>query len=79
MLDIKKENIHFFNQNLENFLSDSKLKHKFVVIHNREVKGCFDLFSTALEYALFNFSVEEFIVQQVISEGEQITFIYSAI
>jgi len=79
MSDPKKENMAFFNQNLENFLSDSKLKHKFVVIHNKEVKGYFDSFSIALEYASVNFPVEEFVVQQVIGEDEQINFIRSAI
>ena len=74
----KKENVNYFYGNLEKFLQNSKLKHKFVVIVDKEIKGSFDTFSNALEYAASNFSPSEFVVQQVIGPDEQIGFLKSA-
>ena len=75
----KKENIDFFYENLKDYLKDEKLKYKYVVIYNKELKNSFDTFDRALEYALSNFPQSEFAIQQVIGQDEQIGFLKSAI
>lgn len=77
--DTKKENVDFFQQNLEEYLKDPSLKHKYVVIAEKELKNSFDSFSAALEFASANFSPTDFVIQQVIGIDEQINFIKSAV
>ena len=75
----KDINLVFFEENLESFLSDNTLKDKYIVISDASVKGAYDDFSAALEFASANFQEGEFIIQQVINENEQINFLRSAI
>lgn len=75
----KQENIDFFNSNFQTYLANNMLKSKFVVIHNKELKASFDTFSSALEFASSKFPTDEFVIQQVIGQDEQINFIRSAI
>ena len=75
----QKDNLEYFQNNLNTWLKDIKLKHKFVVICEKEVKGSFDSFEAGLEYASSNFSPSEFIIQQVISSSEQLNFIRFAV
>ncbi len=75
----KERNLRFFQDNLNDFLANPLYKHKFVVVHNEEVKGTYDTFSVALEYAVANYPQDEFVVQQVLNEDEQINFLKSAV
>ena len=70
---IKKENVDFFYANLEKYLKDPNLLHKYLVIHNKEVKKSFKKFSDALEYGVNNLPDDEFVIQQVL-EDEFLTF-----
>ena len=65
---IKKENIDFFYENLEKYLEDPNLLHKYLVIHNKEVKKSFKKFPDALEYGIENLPRNEFVIQQVLDE-----------
>ena len=74
-----KKNLDFFRKHLDEWLKDVAYRHKHVVIVNQEVKGVYDDFSTALEYAANLFVAGEFIIQEVIGEDEQISFLNLAI
>ena len=75
MKDLKQENFDFFNENLENYLKDEKMKFKFLVIHNKDVVQHFDTFEMAIQFASTHLPLDEFIIQQVIGKDEQINFI----
>ena len=75
----KKLNSDFYARESTVLLTNPLYKGKFVVIHNQELKGSFDSFNNALQFATSNLPLEEFIIQQVIDENEQINFVRSAI
>ena len=75
----KDKNLDFFNQKLNDLLADPIYANKYAVIHAQQIKNVFDTFSLALEFAVANLPQEEFIIQQVISQSDQINFIRSAI
>ena len=50
----QKENIKYFEENLEEFLKDDLLKGKYIVIHDKEIKNSFDTFEATLKYAIEN-------------------------
>lgn len=77
--EIRERNFTYFQANLPNWLTDPAYKHKFVVIHNQQIKGVFDQFSAALEFAVANHPPDEFVIQQVLAEHEQINYIRAAI
>ena len=73
---IKKENVDFFYANLEKYLKDPELIHKYLVIHYKEVKKSFKKFPEALEYAVVNLPKNEYIIQQVFKNDEIVNFIF---
>ncbi len=75
----QKENIDFFNSKLNELLKDPILRNKFLIIYNKEIKGSYDSFETAIKYAATQFPKDEFIIQQVISDNDTNNFLYSAI
>lgn len=75
----QKENLVFFNSKLEAWLGDPAFKGKFVVIHQKEVKGAYDKFAPAIEFAAASFPQGNFVVQQVIRAEDQINFIKAAL
>lgn len=80
--DIQEKNIAFFKENLNELIKNPLYKHKFAIVHDSEVRGLFDTFDTfdkALSDAVSKFPVNEFIIQQVVSDEETINFIYSAL
>ncbi len=77
--NLKEKNLKYFQDNLQEFLKNPVYRHKYLVIHNEEVKGSFDTFAAALEDALAHCSQDEFVVQQVLDESEQINFLKSAV
>lgn len=74
-----KKNLEFFRKNLNGFLDDPIYKGKYLIIHGEKVQGLYDTFSTAFENAVPKFPQGEFIIQAVIGENEQISFLRSAI
>jgi hypothetical protein len=74
----KQDNILFFKEKLNNLLNDPVYKYKFIVIDNKEIKSIHDTFEKALEFATESLPDNNFIIQQVINEKEQINFIKSA-
>ena len=72
---IKKENVDFFYANLEKYLKDPNLLHKYLVIHDKEVKKSFEKFSDALDYGVNNLPDDEFIIQMVLEEEDTVYII----
>lgn len=78
-LPIRQKNIDFFQKELPDLLKDIAYQGKFIVINNEQIKGSYDSFESALNFAVSNFSANDFIIQQVIDDKERINFIRSAI
>lgn len=74
----KLENIEYFKNKVSTLLKDPAYANKFVVISDKEIKGVYDSFAQSLDFAVTNFSPNEFIIQEVISENARINFINAA-
>ena len=75
----KEKNFKYFEKELDRLLKDPAYKNKFVIIQKESIKGAYDSFETALSFALANFPPEEFVIQHVIAQGEQIDFLKAAV
>ena len=73
-----EKNFEYFKANLEKWLADDLYRHKHVVIADQKVKGWFDNFPNALDYASANLTLGKFIIQEVIGEDERMGFLRSA-
>ena len=74
----QQEDLNFFHDKLDEWLANPLYRHKYVLIHNKDIKGFFDTFENAINDAVSKFSPGEYIIQQVISETEISEFLYSA-
>lgn len=72
----QQENFQYFVSNLPKYLNDGTLKNKFLVIKDKEVKGNYDTFESAIKFAVANYPENDFVIQQAIDENEKINFIY---
>jgi hypothetical protein len=77
--ETQKENLQYFQENLAGFLANPIYKHKFAIIHNKNVYGIFDTFNNAIENAVSSLPQGEYVIQQIIGEDEVIDFLYPAI
>ena len=75
----QKENIKYFDDNLKEFLKNPLYKNKFAVICNKDIVGIFDTSETAIEEAAAKWPIGEFIIQQIISDNEIVSFLYPAL
>ena len=71
MFDLTKkqrENLKWFEDNLERLLKNPEYKNKYLVIHNKAILGAFDNSPKALDFALkkFNNKLDECIIQKAI-------------
>ena len=71
-------NLKYFNGRLPVILKDELLAGKFVVVHEEKIKGSFDTFESALRSAVAQFPADEYVIQQVISDADTISFLFSA-
>ena len=76
--DKQKQDIVFFDKNLETWVADPLLNLKFAVISDQKIQGFFDTFENALSDAVSKFQPYDFIIQQIIKEEEISDFLYSA-
>jgi hypothetical protein len=74
----QKENLKFFDDQLENFLVDPLLKRKYIIIHNQKIAGFFDTFDAALTKAVQTLPEREFVIQQIIGKNDIINFLFPA-
>ncbi|GHV82279.1 hypothetical protein AGMMS49991_08370 [Spirochaetia bacterium] len=74
----QQENLQYFQENLESWASDPLYKLKHVVIHNQKVCGVYDTFENALSSAVQTLPQGEFVIQQIITDQEVVSFLCSA-
>jgi len=78
MSKAKQENIGFFKSKLKQLLADKLSANKFVVIHNKEIQGVFDTFESAITDAANRFPADEFVVQEVVDESQNVNYLFVA-
>ena len=77
--DKQKQDIAFFNENVEKWVADPLLCRKFIVISDKEVKGFYDSFESALGKAVVSLRTGEFIIQQVLPKNGTVGFLSPAL
>ena len=78
-MSAQEDNLAFFTSNLQNWLDNPAFKGKYIVIYDEEVKGTYDKFASAIEFAAGNFPQGDFVIQQVINAEDQINFTKAAL
>ena len=74
---IREKNLNFFYENLRKYLDDPNLINKYLVIHDIKIIKSFSSFAEALKYSEGRLPENEFIIQQVIDEEENVNFLCS--
>jgi hypothetical protein len=74
----QQEDLQYFYNKRGELLENPIYKHKFVLIHSKNIAGMFDTFENAITNAVSKFQPGEFIIQQIIPDAEISGFIYSA-
>lgn len=74
-----RKNLEFFKDNLAEWLANDLYRNKHAVIAEQKLKGLFDNFPNAFDYASSNLTLGECVIQQVISDDERISYIASAL
>ena len=75
----QKENSKYFFDNLKEFIKDPIYKFKFAVIFDKKIVGIYDTSEAAIEEAAAKWPIGEFIIQQIISDDEEINFLFPAL
>ncbi|MCL2319392.1 MAG: hypothetical protein FWC45_04850 [Treponema sp.] len=75
----QKQDITFFNENLDTWLANPLFKMKYAVISDRKLQGIYDTFESALGNAISKFQPYEFVIQQIISDDEMVNFLSPAL
>ena len=73
----QKENLKWFEDNLNHLLKNPNYKNKYLVIHDKKVLNAFDHSSQALNFVLktFNNSFDECIIQEAVDSKEVMNFV----
>ena len=74
----QKEDLVFFYNKLKELSANQLYRHKYALIHEKDIKGVFDTFENALGDAVSKYPPGEYIIQQIISQSETTGFLYSA-
>ena len=74
----QQEELEFFYSKLEDLLVDPLYKHKYALIHDKNIVGVFDTFENAITDAVSKFQPYDYVIQQIISKTEVTGFLYSA-
>ena len=77
--DKQKQDIAFFNENIETWGADPLYCRKFVVISDKEVRGFYDSFESALGKAAVSIGAGEYIIQQVLPKDGTVNFLSPAL
>jgi len=77
--DKQKQDIAFFNKNLNTWVDNPLYKLKFVIISGEELKGFYDTFESALGAAVLSCKSGEYIIQQILPENETVNFLSPAL
>ena len=74
----QQEDLNFFYSKLDDLLANPLHKHKYALIHNKNIEGFFDTFENALTDAVSKFPPYDYVIQHIISKSEVSGFLYSA-
>jgi hypothetical protein len=74
----QRENIRYFDENLDRLLADPLMKMKHIIIHNQQIVGVFDTFDAAVSRASQTLPDGEYIIQEIVSDREIVNFLYPA-
>jgi hypothetical protein len=74
----QRENIRYFDENLDKLRADPLMKMKHVILHDRQSVGIFDTFDAAVSRASQTLPDGEYIIQQIVSDREIVGFLYPA-
>jgi hypothetical protein len=77
--DKQKEAVVFFKEKLDDWVNNPLYKYKYVIIREKAVVGLFDTFGAAITDAVPKYPENDFIVQQVISDKDFVSFLTPAI
>jgi hypothetical protein len=75
----QKQDIVYFNENIETWANNPLYKLKFVIISGKELKGLYDTFEAALTAAAVAYGAGEYIIQQILPENETVNFLSPAL
>ena len=75
----QRKDIDYFKRHLDEFLADALLINKYAVISGEKIQNSFDTIDNAVSYAIDNFKVGDYIIQQIIDENKVINFVKAAI
>ncbi|MDR0302313.1 MAG: hypothetical protein LBI04_08400 [Treponema sp.] len=75
----QKQDIAYFNENIETWANNPLYRLKFVIISGKELKGIYDTFEAALGAAALNYNSGEYIIQHVLPENETVNFLSPAL
>lgn len=73
--DKQKQNLKFFEDNLNDFLKDDLLRGKFLVVCDKKICNSLDTFESALAYASDNLPIGEFIIQEVVGKEDVVSYL----
>jgi len=79
--ETQKQDIAFFNENLETWEKDPLYNRKFVIISDCKVHGVYDSFETALTVAVSTYGVAEgkYVIQQILPKNGTVNFLSPAL
>jgi len=75
----QKQDIAYFNENIETWAKNPLYRLKFVIISGKELKGIYDTFEAALGAAVVAYGSGEYIIQQILPEDETVNFLSPAL
>ncbi|MDR2728157.1 MAG: hypothetical protein LBB56_03425 [Chitinispirillales bacterium] len=74
----QKQAVAYFEEHLDEWRSNPLYKYKYGIIYDNKLAGIFDEFATALTEATAKYQQGSYIIQQIISEEDYSSFLYSA-
>jgi hypothetical protein len=75
----QREDITYFNENIEIWAQNPLYRLKFIIISGKELKGIYDTFEAALAAAVVAYGSGEYIIQQILPENETVNFLSPAL
>lgn len=77
--ETQKQDLTFFNENIEKWCIDPLYFRKFVIISHEKVEGVYDSFETALTFAASTCGTGEYVIQQVLPRNGTVNFLSPAL
>jgi len=75
----QKKYLEFFRKNIGDWLKDPLMADKCVVISDNSLKGIYDTFGAAYDFAAHHFLDGDFIIQRIIDEDKIVSFLKLAV